>query len=410
MRFGYFHNLVTLLRGYGIYLRMAFNQILFFLPHFIMITPIVRSIGIWTAAAVLVVSTVPVTSVSAMGLEDITTKLQLTGYTENCGLMLNWTTLSTWNETYADGYALIRTDLDSKSPFAMLRKTNANKDYYHFVQIPAGSYTWKVVPYAYDIQGFKYGKESDALTLNVACNATPTPVPTPLPVPVPLPLPILPPISIPSPNTKKATVSLSVNGWENGKTPTFSYSMKGKVAFDAYRLERWKLSSNGIKIPGSFISMNVDKWSNGTTWYNVEAGATYLYRMVAVKNVGSSKKIVAQSSNTLKVSIPADTAEVGVPDIISPDDNAILTSYPRQVMLRWGSVPNTSKYRVEIQCDTCGNADWQTVQTYSTPDTSFFTPALAGDHEFRFRVQAVNNSNTESEWSEYSYFSFNTSK
>lgn len=375
-----------------------------------MIARIVRSIGVLAAAAVLVVSVVPASSVSAMGLEDITTKLQLTGYTENCGLMLNWTTLSSWNETYADGYALIRTDLDSKSPFAMLRKTNANKNYYHFVQIPAGSYTWKVVPYAYDIQGFKYGKESDALTLNVSCNGAPAPVPAPVILPVPLPLPVLPPISIPASYTKKATVGLSVSAWENGKIPKFSYSMKGKVAFDAYRLERWKLSSNGIKIPGSFVSTNVDRWSDSTTWYNVEAGATYLYRMVAVKNVGSSKKIVAQSSNTLKVSIPADTTEVGVPDIISPDDNAVLTSYPRQAVLRWSSVPGTYKYHVEIQCDTCGSTDWQTVQTYSTPDTSYFTPALAGDNEFRFRVQAMNNSYTEGEWSEYSYFSFNTSK
>lgn len=373
-----------------------------------MITPLVRSIGIWTAAVALVASTVPVSSVSAMGLGDITTKLQLTGYSENCGLMLNWTTLSDSNETYADGYALIRTDLDSKSPFAMLRKTNANKNYYHFVQIPAGTYSWKVVPYAYDLQGFTYGKMSDALSLNVSCNGTPTPTPTPAPTPLPIPLPV--PISIPAPISKKATVSLSVSGWANGKIPTFDYSMKGKVVFDAYRLERWKLSSNGLKIPGSFVSTNVDKWSSSTTWFNVEPGATYSYRMVAVKNVGSSKKIVAQSSNTLKVSIPSENVEVGIPDIISPDDNAILTGYPRQVTLRWSSVPDAYKYHVEVQCDNCGSTDWQTVQTYSTPDTSYLTSALPGDNEYRFRIQTMNNSYTTGEWSEYSYFSFNTSK
>ncbi len=374
-----------------------------------MFTPIVRSIGIWTAAAVLVVSSVPVSSVSAMGLGDITTKLQLTGYAENCGLMLNWTTLSSFNEMYADGYALIRTDLDSKSPFAMLRKTNANKDYYHFVSIPAGAYTWKVVPYAYDVQGFKYGIQSDPVTLNVGCNSTPAPLPVPQPTPSPIPQPIPAPVSIPG-SSKKATVSLSVSAWENGKIPTFAYSMNGTVAFDAYRLERWRLASNGLKVPGSFVSMVVDKWSSGTTWYNVEPGATYAYRMVAVKSVGNGKKIVAQSKNTLKVAIPAAIVAVGTPDIISPDDNAILTNYPRQALLRWSPIEDSYKYHVEIQCDTCGSADWQTVHTYSTPDISYLTPALAGDNEFRFRVQAMNNSFTEGDWSEYSYFSFNTNK
>lgn len=373
-----------------------------------MIARIVRSLGIFTAAAVLVVSTVPVSTVSAMGLEDITTKLQLTGYAENCGLMLNWTTLSSSNEVYADGYALVRTDLDPKSPFAMLRKTNANKDYYHFVQIPAGVYSWRVVPYAYDIQGFRYGKQSDTLTLNVACNNAVAPTPAPAPTPLPVPLPS--PISIPAPVSKKATVNLSVSGWENGKIPTFAYSMKGKVAFDAYRLERWKISSNNLKIPGSFVSTNVDKWSSSTTWYNVEPGATYLYRMVAVKNVGSFKKIVAQPANTLKVSIPVENVEIGVPDIISPEDNTILTSYPRQVVLRWSSVPDAYKYRVEVECDNCGSTDWQTVQTYSTPDTSYLTSALPGDNEYRFRIQTMNNSYATGEWSEYSYFSFNTNK
>lgn len=139
--------------------------------------------------------------------------------------------------------------------------------------------------------------------------------------------------------------------------------------------------------------------------------SAYIYPYIELKN-GARKFIQPSSAASIIVKAKkTPSVKISTPIVISPKFNSVLTNFPRKATLMWTKVRNASSYEVEIACDTCTSSTvkWLDPSTYTTSKTSFMTPALAGDNEFRFRVRAVSESGVKGSWSSYRYFSYDTS-
>ncbi|MBP6085173.1 S-layer homology domain-containing protein [Candidatus Gracilibacteria bacterium] len=97
------------------------------------------------------------------------------------------------------------------------------------------------------------------------------------------------------------------------------------------------------------------------------------------------------------------------PQIITPTSDEILRNYPREAKLSWTAVSGADYYEIELACDVCVSTTtmWLSPNNYKTTQTSFVTPPLAGDNQFRVRVRAVASSQY-SDWSAYRYFRYVT--
>lgn len=110
----------------------------------------------------------------------------------------------------------------------------------------------------------------------------------------------------------------------------------------------------------------------------------------------------------------SQTPTLDTADIFSPSQNEVLTSYPRETTVKWGS--NGEKHELQVQCDYCGsNSDimWDTpMYSYFTYDyqTSYYfnQDVFPGDNNYRVRIRQIANGGYSSAWSDWTYFSFNT--
>ncbi len=103
------------------------------------------------------------------------------------------------------------------------------------------------------------------------------------------------------------------------------------------------------------------------------------------------------------------TINVGVPVISSPTMNQTLTNNPRTFGVMWNAVNQAVSYVVEVSCKNCATTAWGKVDYYPTIDTNPWLAITApGDDMYRVRVQAVDQYNNHTAWSEYVNFSFVT--
>ncbi|HBU07520.1 MAG TPA: hypothetical protein DEB09_05575 [Candidatus Magasanikbacteria bacterium] len=97
------------------------------------------------------------------------------------------------------------------------------------------------------------------------------------------------------------------------------------------------------------------------------------------------------------------------PTVVYPTNKQILTNYPRVATLKWNPVSEAVSYNVELTCDHCNSVAWQDYYKWSSKSNYYITTPLDGDNEFRFKVKAVYADGSTSQWSDYRYFSYNTS-
>lgn len=99
------------------------------------------------------------------------------------------------------------------------------------------------------------------------------------------------------------------------------------------------------------------------------------------------------------------------PTITSPDMNATLTQYPRTTEVQWTEVAGAYKYEVELACDICSSIEtmWLNPISLTTASTALTTEPLWGDNQFRIRARAIGSVGQQGPWSEYVYFSYDTS-
>lgn len=150
------------------------------------------------------------------------------------------------------------------------------------------------------------------------------------------------------------------------------------------------------KASGDYIAETHCSSGNGknyvhTQWYKCENGC--------VAGACQSKKAETVSSYDLS----AKTV------IISPLNNSVFTNFPRIATINWQEVKNANNYMVEVACDHCGvGADWSDTFKWKTYSNTFTTQPLAGDNQFRTRVLPVFPNGSTGQWSDYTYFKFNT--
>ncbi len=107
-----------------------------------------------------------------------TTSLSLTGTVSECMLKYNWTTLPS-SAVQPEGYAVFlknanETDPNwSIKPFALLRKSLNNYNYYNLSGMPYGTYIAKVAAYNYDVIGYKFDTYSNEVTITNTCGVPP---------------------------------------------------------------------------------------------------------------------------------------------------------------------------------------------------------------------------------------------
>lgn len=150
------------------------------------------------------------------------------------------------------------------------------------------------------------------------------------------------------------------------------------------------------KTSGDYIAETHCSSGNGknyvhTQWYKCENGCAYgacqAKKAETVFNYDLSSKTV----------------------ITSPLNNSVFTNFPRIANINWQEVKNVSNYMVEVGCDHCGvGADWSDTFKWKTFSNSFTTQPLAGDNQFRARVLPVFPNGSTGQWSDYTYFKFNT--
>ncbi|MFZ2979076.1 MAG: hypothetical protein WA057_05380, partial [Candidatus Magasanikiibacteriota bacterium] len=97
------------------------------------------------------------------------------------------------------------------------------------------------------------------------------------------------------------------------------------------------------------------------------------------------------------------------PTVAYPTNKQVLTNYPRVATLKWNSISEAVSYNIELTCDHCNSVAWQDYYKWTSKSNYYVTTPLDGDNEFRFKVKAVYADGSTSQWSDYRYFSYNTS-
>lgn len=151
------------------------------------------------------------------------------------------------------------------------------------------------------------------------------------------------------------------------------------------------------KYSGEYIAETHCSAGNGknyvhTQWYKCENGC--------VAGACQAKKAEAVFSYDLSSKTT----------ITAPLNNSVFTNFPRIANINWQEVKNVANYVVEVGCDHCSvGADWSDTFKWKTYSNSFTTQPLAGDNQFRTRVLPVFPNGSAGQWSDYTYFKFNTS-
>lgn len=143
-------------------------------------------------------------------------------------------------------------------------------------------------------------------------------------------------------------------------------------------------------------------------------GDWWTFQVVPVSLVNSEYVEVGARSDVYQIYIQgAVSSVIDAPVLVSPYYNQVYTNFPREAYLDWNApdASNVSAYQIEIACDVCSSVEtkWLNPSYYTTSNTYFTTPALAGDNEFRFRVRGYDSNNNYGYWSDYQYFSYDTS-
>lgn len=104
---------------------------------------------------------------------------------------------------------------------------------------------------------------------------------------------------------------------------------------------------------------------------------------------------------TLGSTIPA---QVPV-KLLSPDNNARFSHYPRKLVLKWASVPGASMYIVYIESGSSDFLKWELKEKQEVKETEYVfyaKDALPG----RWRVLAVDDKSNQVSQSEWRTFQF----
>lgn len=98
--------------------------------------------------------------------------------------------------------------------------------------------------------------------------------------------------------------------------------------------------------------------------------------------------------------------------LLSPQPNQVLRNLPRNVGLGWQADGDAVSYEVELNCEWCNPAatkPWsESVVKKVNFYTSWLTPALAHDGNYRFRVRGIAKNGWHGAWSDYRNFSYDT--
>lgn len=114
---------------------------------------------------------------------------------------------------------------------------------------------------------------------------------------------------------------------------------------------------------------------------------------------------------TLEEAIPGSTT-IKTPDLFNPTNGQSITHFPRNMTFTWEQIQQ-STYEIQIDCLGCKeegkwSSDLGQYLAYANNIAQpFYNYEFPDDRMGRWRVRAVRN-NTVSEWTEWSYFNFNS--
>jgi hypothetical protein len=103
---------------------------------------------------------------------------------------------------------------------------------------------------------------------------------------------------------------------------------------------------------------------------------------------------------------PAEEFTASAPEHLGPADGSVLTNYPRNTTLEWARKEKAVSYRYEVECMCSGV--WVTSFNDTTNGTSF-TFDWYGDQQGRWHITAIAADGTESDTSNWWYFTYDTS-
>lgn len=325
-------------------------------------------------------------TVLAEGEERFFSPIQLTASSENNMIKLDWDPLPGLGTDF-DKYNVMFKKGSYSNLTGDYAKSYVDWDYYNLAGLATGEeWTFQVVPVKKQTDG-KYkvvGERSAVVTVMVKGKTD-------------------------SVNQTLGPVTLTGEGVEGGVEMKWNELPGMGTKFDRYGLiwqEGYVDSLNGSVARGAVLH----------NYYNLKGlknNTYYTFQVVPVKVVDGRFIEVGHRSKTVQVKTLGGSSNIDIPtipEITQPEQNAVLTNFPRYAFLVWTPVASVDYYEIELACDVCVSSSekWLKPSMYKTKFNSFTTPALAGDNEFRFRVKAIGTSGKTGEWSDYRYFSYKT--
>ncbi len=229
--------------------------------------------------------------------------------------------------------------------------------------------------------------------------------------------------------TKVEFVKLNVSATTKNKAIALKWKAldKKKLDFDGYTI----LYKKGVheKLEGAAVN-NAYVALNSFNINLLTVGDWWSFQVVPVKLIDNEYVEVAVRSAVVQIQVkdkkdkPKEYEYVVIsedllkPNITTPAKNKVLTQFPRTAYLAWDKVSGAKKYEIQFSCSGCDGAPagaetraekWGKAVKYSTKQNHYLTPDLGADNYYRFRVRAVVRTGVEGEWSDYSYFRFDTS-
>ena len=308
------------------------------------------------------------------------------------------------------GYAVFlrkASDTDTtwnKKPFARLKMSNGDYDYYNLENMPSGTYVAQVAAYGYDVIGYHFDYYTNQVTVQVGSTVN---------AQSGLPQTTYPQTFLPA-NIAGNSSALSLTGKIEDCTLKYNWStLPDSMKVEGYAIflknvsdtdENWSIKPFGLlrKAYNNYNYYNLSGMPFGTYVAKI---AKYDYDVIGYKFDNYSNEVTLNlTCGTAPVSAPALTA----PTILQPTSQQVLTNYPRKATIQWSPVNGAVSYQVAIECDICGSSLWESkYPIYSSNTASFVTPALAGDNTFRVRVRALSASDI-GPWSDFRLFSYVT--